>query len=125
MQRTASNHGLLLGYGLLAATLLCFGDCTPQPDPSAIEVNLRRDEVVARFGEPLKRTTLHKTDDPVWGAIETFWDDVPMGSTVEIWHYQAPDGTVELYFVDGSAVVNGVGFAPADAVYEAAPPHHP
>ena len=42
-----------------------------------------------------------------------------MGSTVEIWAYRVQGGTVELYFVDGSAGVQGMGFAPVGAVFEA------
>jgi len=42
-----------------------------------------------------------------------------MGSSVEIWAYRVQGGSVELYFVDESARVQGVGFAPLGAVFEA------
>jgi hypothetical protein len=54
----------------------------------------------------------------------------PNGSEVEIWYYStrveqagddgsvAADGTTEVYFVDGSDTVQGIGFAPEGAVFE-------
>jgi hypothetical protein len=59
----------------------------------------------------------------IWGAIETFWPSVPTGSSVEVCSYPSQhssmgSGHTELYYIDGSAVVNGVGFSPHGVVYE-------
>lgn len=42
-----------------------------------------------------------------------------MNSQVEIWAYEVEGGTVELYFIDASERVQGGGFAPHGAVFEA------
>lgn len=85
--------------------------------------------LLARYGEPERTSRLRKLDARVWGPIENFWHRVPPGSVVEIWHYRSTarweagsgrrtPGTTELYFVDGSPVVSGLGFAPEGVVYE-------
>ena len=42
-----------------------------------------------------------------------------MGSSVEVWVYRVEGGSVELYFIDASERVQGTGFAPEGAVFEA------
>lgn len=78
---------------------------------------MSRQQVVAAFGEPHRRESLVKSAQSVWGPIETFWSSVPLGARVEIWSYPVSGGTVELYFVDDSSKVKGMGFAAEGAVY--------
>ncbi len=104
--------------------------CYSPPHHAEFAVGMTRAEVIGRFGEPERKDTLRKTDESIWGAIESFWSEVPMGSEVEIWFYSTPvevadgaesgaaEGTTELYFVDGSDTVSGIGFAPRGAVFE-------
>jgi hypothetical protein len=82
-------------------------------------VDASREEVTDSFGPPSRKQSFFKTGEAIWGPIETFWSQVPIGSTVEIWAYRVQGGTVELYFVDQSARVQGMGFAPIGAVFEA------
>ncbi len=95
---------------------------------------MNRQSVGERFGEPLHSHEMRKTGDGVWGPIEDFWPQVPMGSIVEIWSYRTTlewiegsgrrqSGTTEVYFVDGSPEVSGLGFAPDGVVYEAGESH--
>ena len=133
LERRDLLHGwraLVLGF--TCALLAC--DTAPRHDE--FSVGMERGVVQGRFGEPLRSREMHKTGDGVWGPIEGFWSRAPMGSTVEIWSYRtthewmlgsderAP-GVTELYFVDGSRTVSGLGFAPDGVVYEAAPPTSP
>lgn len=118
-----------------ACLILALGACSaPASTPRHAEfaLGMTRAAVVERFGPPLQRRTLRKTSDAVWGPIEDFWPEVPAGSPVEIWVYdsraemaaesgEVVAGTTELYFVDGSQAVDGLGFAMAGAVYEAGP----
>ena len=120
MARKHETAGIILASAILVGFLLGTG-CSTLPPDDAFEIGMSRDEVVSRFGEPHRRTSIRKTEAPIWGAIETFWDTVPVGSLIEIWAYPAQGGTVELYFVDGSDTVQGTGFAPEGAVFEAAP----
>lgn len=95
--------------------------CTTPSGEAAFEVGMSREAVVERFGAPQRHTSIRKTDEPIWGAIEDFWETVPVGSLIEIWYYAVEGGTVELYFVDGAEAVGGKAFAPEGAVYEAEP----
>ncbi|NNG16358.1 MAG: hypothetical protein HKM89_07750 [Gemmatimonadales bacterium] len=111
---------------LVGASFACYS----APDHGWFAVGMSRTAVIERFGEPDHKQTLRKTDERIWGAIESFWLEVPTGSEVEIWHYStriemaggdgssSGEGTTELYFVDGSDTVQGIGFAPRGAVFE-------
>jgi len=93
--------------------------CSNTPTPSDFRVGATREEILESFGAPSRKQSISKTGDAIWGPIEDFWSQVPPDSTVEIWAYRVPGGTVELYFVDGSERVQGTGFAPEGAVFEA------
>jgi hypothetical protein len=82
---------------------------------------MTRGEVAESFGSPARKQSYLKTEGPMWGPIEDFWAKVPAGSSVEVWAYPAVGGTLELYFVDESERVVGMGFAPEGAVFEAEP----
>ena len=87
-----------------------------------------RSAVLAKFGPPDQEQTLFKQSNPIWGPIEDFWPEVPNGAKVEIWSYESrtrlvegsaetTPGSTELYFVNDSMTVQGVGFAPEGVVY--------
>ena len=104
--------------------------CYSPPHHAEFTVGMTRADVIERFGEPERKQMIRRTREPTWGAIETFWNEVPLGSVVEIWSYStlirdtsddgppSSDGVTELYFVDGSDTVNGIGVAPRGAVFE-------
>ncbi len=136
---------------LAVATVLCACTPAPGPEkpvadtagqdaargtPRAREhaefrIGMHRSELLARFGPPDSRQTLLKTSAPIWGPIEDFWPRVPDGARVEIWSYASTGstgagsdparGSTELYFVDDSDVVDGIGFALEGVEYEAGP----
>jgi hypothetical protein len=93
--------------------------CSNTPQPSDFRVGATRDEVLESFGAPSRKQSFVKRDDAIWGPIEDFWPRVPPGSTVEVWAYRVQGGTLELYFIDESERVQGTGFAPEGAVFEA------
>jgi hypothetical protein len=78
---------------------------------------MTRQQLIAEFGEPSQRQSLVKSTEFMFGPIETFWPSVPAGARVEIWSYVVAGGTMELYFADGAASVQGTGFAPEGVVY--------
>jgi hypothetical protein len=91
---------------------------------------MSRSEILAKYGKPQRTQTVSKTGDPIWGPIEDFWPRVPHGATVDIWSYDSvmilrgegveyeQSGRTELYFVNESSQVTGVGFHFEGAVYE-------
>lgn len=104
----------------------CIASCVPStslPLHSEFQVGSPRSEIRKMFGTPHSVNSIQKQNDVIWGAIESFWGRVPVESTVEIWSYRSQnppigEGHTELYFVDGSDTVDGLGFSPADVVYE-------
>lgn len=106
---------------LFAVFLLAFPGCSrqiEQPKASDFHVGATRTEILETYGTPLQEQSVHKTGNAIWGPIEEFWSQVPLGSTVDVWSYAVQGGSVELYFIDGSGRVQGIGFAPEGAVFE-------
>ena len=93
--------------------------CSETPSTRDFRVGATREELLESFGAPLRKQSFLKTGDAIWGPIEDFWSQVPRDSTVEVWAYRVEGGTVELYFIDESERVQGTGFAPEGAVFEA------
>jgi len=115
----------------LVATWLSGLSCGPElPRHEEFAIGMSRDDVLARFGEPARTQDLVKSDERIWGPIEDFWPEVPPGATVETWAFPstmrlespqgatAQPGQTELYFVNGSDTVDGIGFYIEGAVYE-------
>ena len=105
--------------------------CGPRaPNHSDFAIGMSRSAILEKFGEPQQTQTPKKTGEPIWGPIEEYWSQVPMGATVEIWSYDSrmitrrngstseQRGQTELYFVNDSNEVNGIGFHVEGAVYE-------
>lgn len=114
-----ARHPRLPGYALVFSlwASLALTACNRPPHPDDFEVGMTRETVIAEFGQPQRTRTMTRDFPHVWGPIEHFWPKVPPGARIEIWYYPARGGTVELYFVNGSATVQGTGFGPEGAVY--------
>lgn len=113
-----SSHRLVRSRVVLALALVAATSCVAGPEASDFRVGATRAEVLASFGTPERKQSLVKKGDAIWGPIETFWAQVPLHESVEIWSYPVAGGSVELYFIDGSDRVQGTGFAADGAVYE-------
>jgi len=91
---------------------------------------MTRDEVLEKFGKPERSQVMTKSGEAIWGPIEEYWAEIPLGAKVEIWGFkseitmEAPEGNykqagqTELYFVSDSDKINGLGFYIEGAVYE-------
>ena len=91
---------------------------------------MSRAYVLDHFGRSIRRQELVKSVNTIWGPIEEFWSQIPVGAKVEIWAFQTimtlkddgssyeQPGQTELYFINQSDVVNGVWFYIEGAVYE-------
>lgn len=113
---------------LLAALALGCAPPAAVPEHAAFEVGMDRSVILERFGPPEREQVMFKQSAAIWGPIEDFWPQVPDGAKVEIWSYRSrarlvegsddtTPGSSELYFVEGSPTVQGVGFAPDGVVY--------
>ncbi len=108
---------ILLVVSGVATMATLIATCRSLPAPSEFRSGMKRADLKARFGDPVRTETLTKQIEHVFGPIETFWSSVPMGSTVEIWSFEARGGRAEVYFLDGADVASGTGFHHKNAVY--------
>ncbi len=111
----------------LAALISCGAEI---PGHEEFAVGMTRADISAQYGEPDRTQTLSKSSDAIWGPSEDFWSKVPPGTTVEIWAFRSrltteshegrseQAGQSELYFVNDSPTVDGIGFYIEGAVYE-------
>ena len=116
---------------LLTIGLVCCASKEVGRDHADFKIGMSRSDLFSRFGRPDHEQTLYKRAEVIWGPIESFWQQVPQGAKIEIWSYRSTrstdnssdgiNGSTELYFVNGSRIVNGIGFAVEGAVYEASP----
>ncbi len=119
-----------LGLFLILLTMLVVSCSEPIPNHSQFSVGMTRDEVLEKFGKPERSQVMTKSGEAIWGPIEEYWAEIPLGAKVEIWGFkseitmEAPEGNykqagqTELYFVSDSDKVNGLGFYIEGAVYE-------
>ncbi len=116
-------------YFLLIIVLVSLMACgAGEPSHNEFTIGMTRSEILNKFGKP--QQTLTKTGEPIWGPIEDYWREVPMGATVAIWSYDSrmiaegrsgtseQRGQTELYFVNELNKVTGMGFHFAGVVYE-------
>lgn len=119
-----------LGCFLVFLTILVVSCAEPIPNHSQFSVGMTRDEVLEKFGKPERSQVMTKSGEAIWGPIEEYWAEIPLGAKVEIWGFkseitmEAPEGNykqagqTELYFVSDSDKVTGLGFYIKGAVYE-------
>jgi hypothetical protein len=117
--------------GFLLVTVIALVACGPHlPRHSEFTVGMSRSEILGKYGKPQRTQTVSKTGDHIWGPIEDIWPRVPHGATVDIWSYDSrlisrgegveheQSGHTELYFVNESSQVSGIGFRIEGADYE-------
>lgn len=73
--------------------------------------------IIELLGEPAEKKIIVKHNRFIWGPEEEFWDDIPMGTRLEIWKYKLSDGNLNLYFIDEGNHLNYKGFAPKGVIY--------
>ena len=120
---------LIIPFYLISLFFLvsCTGES--RPSHSDFNIGMNRADLRATFGEPSNSQSMTKTTSHIFGPIEDFWYKVPDGSKIEIWSYDSyafsysegreyrQAGQTELYFLNDSELVDGIGFHDEDAVY--------
>lgn len=86
---------------------------------SGILVGQSKQTIIELIGDPDETKNTRKNEKYIWGPEEEFWDEIPIGSRLEIWGYDFTDGHLNLYFVNGSDSLTYKAFAPQGVVYEA------
>ena len=76
-----------------------------------------KESILQLLGNTHGKGTTIKRNVPVFGPQERFWDQIPVGTQMEVWTYTFSDGKLYLYFIDGAATVTYIAFAPQGIVY--------
>jgi hypothetical protein len=82
-----------------------------------VEVGTSKTEVIAQLGEPDRQETIIKQTEAIFGPPEEWWHTLAMGDRVEIWSYERPQGTLQLYFLRDSETVDYEAFIDKGVVY--------
>ena len=98
---------------------LVFNFCVPKTKgPDAVQVGMTKVKVQQILEKPDRVDSIEKRTEIIWGAEEGFWDELPMGTSLEIWIYELDDEELRLYFVDEYDTLSFKIMVPKDAVYE-------
>ena len=96
--------------------------CTTEKDvqvdaSSKIPVGITKDQVAKRLGAPSAKQDWTKKAEPIFGVIETWWDQLKDGDRIEIWDYVQDKGTFSVYFLNGGEKVWHTSFVRKGVVF--------
>jgi len=111
----------LIAIGLIAAFFIFSPIASYAKDYSDVEGKIEKGQskqaIIKLLGEPLEKKYIVKSEKFIWGPEEEFWDDIPMGTRLEVWRYEFSDGNLNLYFVDYGDNLDYKAFARKGVVY--------
>lgn len=100
----------------IASSVICYA-----LDYSEVEGKLEKGrskkEIVKLLGEPLEKKFIAKNKKFIWGPEEEFWDEIPMGTRLEVWRYEFSDGNLNLYFLDYGDNLDYKAFSRKGVIY--------
>lgn len=103
---------------MLTIAFLMMQGCTNHTGHKVkIEAGQSKKEIRKIIGAPSEIENKIKQNEAIWGAEEEFWDKIAMGARLEVWTYEYPDGTLNLYFINGSDKLAFKAFTPKGVVY--------
>jgi hypothetical protein len=104
---------------LFITMLFIFSFCTSEKrDPNSVPIGATKVKVEQLSGKPDLLDTVQKNTEIIWGAEEGFWDELAMGTVLEIWIYRRGENEIRLYFINESDTLSFKVVTPKDAVYE-------
>jgi hypothetical protein len=83
-----------------------------------IKVGQSKAEISRLLPAPDEIHHISKTSEIIWGAEEAFWDQIPIGTKIEIWIYGNKDSLTRLYFLNDNDTLAYKVTEPKDVVYE-------
>jgi hypothetical protein len=84
----------------------------------SIDKGSSKTEIIQKLGEPKGVKHQVKTEEEIWGDEERFWDEIALGTELEVWRYEMENGYLNLYFLGGEDTLSYQGFSPHGVVYE-------
>lgn len=73
--------------------------------------------IIELLGKPLEKKIIAKNNTFIWGPEEEFWDNIPMGTQLEVWKYVFSDGHLNLYFLNEGEKLDYKAFSPKGVIY--------
>lgn len=99
--------------------LSCSGEKSKQLNSVRnIKVGQNKTEISRLLPAPDEIQYITKTTEIIWGAEEAFWDEIPIGTKMEIWVYGSKDSLTRLYFLNDKDTLAYKVTEPKDVVYE-------
>jgi hypothetical protein len=81
--------------------LSCVGEKSkPLNSVGDLKVGQSKAEITKLIPAPDEIQHTTKTTEIIWGAEEAFWDEIPIGTRLEIWVYGNKDSLTRLYFLN-------------------------
>lgn len=110
---------ILRTISLFLIFIILFASCSPRKAISTlIKTGQTREQIEKTLGEPEEIKNFKKASNFIWGPEETFWDGIPNGTLLEVWHYKDSDGQLNLYFIDGNDSLSYQAYVPNGVLYE-------
>ncbi|MEK7360003.1 MAG: hypothetical protein AAB422_06480 [Planctomycetota bacterium] len=107
---------ILISVFFISSPIVCYAKDYSEVE-SRIEKGQSKKAIVKLLGEPLEKKFIVKNNKFIWGPQEEFWDEIPMGTRLEVWKYEFSDGNLYLYFVDYGENLDYKAFARKGVVY--------
>jgi hypothetical protein len=82
-----------------------------------IKIGQSKQTIIELLGKPLEKKIMAKSNKFIWGPEEDFWDNIPMGTRLEVWKYKFSDGLLNLYFLNEGEQLDYKAFAPKGVIY--------
>lgn len=82
-----------------------------------IQKGQSKQTIIELLGKLLEQKMIAKSNKFIWGPEEEFWDDIPMGTILEVWKYEFSDGHLNLYFINEGGQLDYLAFVPKAMIY--------
>ncbi len=107
---------ILISIFLISSSFVCHAKDYSEVE-SKIEKGQSKKAIVKLLGEPVEKKFIAKNKKFIWGPEEEFWDEIPMGTGLEVWKYEFSDGNLNLYFLDYGENLDYKAFSRKGVVY--------
>ena len=111
------KHSFLVFLIILIVSAAMITACRIISYTSRIEVGTSQSRVTKLLGDPDEINLIEKQTEIIWGPEESWWETLDKGDQIEIWIYHYPEGTYQIYFLNGSDQVEFEAFLEKGVVY--------
>lgn len=107
---------ILISAFFISIPIICYAKDYSEVE-GQIENGQSKKAIVKLLGEPVEKKIIVKNQKFIWGPEEEFWDEISMGTRLEVWRYEFSDGNLNLYFLNEGENLDYRAFAPKGVIY--------